>query len=183
MKYFELKKEIAISQPLELIEVPYYNPRMTQEELKLIKKLKVGYFKNNIFIQYSDILWQPSLLLSDAMKNVFEMYDKQIEFKAIQLFSKEEGDNRNYLYWWPYIPFVDCLSDETKTYTTGTLELLVLDKQKLENKHILYVKGILENKLIISMAVAESLLRRPFVGFTLTPVLLNEQLKSHGVTS
>lgn len=43
----------------------------------------------------------------------------------------------------------------------------------LDDKHIFYVKGILELKLIVSQAVLESFLRRGLYGVVFTEILVD----------
>ena len=65
---------------------------------------------------------------------------------------------------------VDCLHESAEKYDNGMLKELVLDKRKLEGFHIFRVAGLLEYKVIITLPVAESLLRRRLYGIGLRKV-------------
>ena len=43
---------------------------------------------------------------------------------AVLLYANNLDDDEAPLYWWPYIPRVECLSDQTTKYPTGMLEHL-----------------------------------------------------------
>lgn len=172
MKYYEMKKDNAVYDTLQSIKGVKYNPRMSQEEFDKTQNLLVDYFKYSQFTQYSDML--PNLLISDIVKAVFEIYDDQIKYKYVQFFSEKEGDDIRFLYVWPYASFIDCLSNQTEKYTTGMLKKLVLSRNKINEKHIFYINDILENKLIVSQAVAESLLRRGILGIIFHEISIEE---------
>ena len=70
------------------------------------------------------------------------------------------------------LPFemIECLHESSKKYTNGTIEELVLERKKIGEKQIFRVTPLLEYKVIISLPVAESLLRRRFYGIGLKRV-------------
>jgi len=83
-------------------------------------------------------------------------------------------DNESPLYWWPYIPLIECLSSQATKYPTGMLEHFILDRNALHGEDIFRVDSILENKVVISLSIAESMIRRKMTGFTLKPICFAE---------
>ena len=45
-------------------------------------------------------------------------------------------------------------------HPNGALKEVILDQHKIKGRDIFRIKGIIENKTIISLAVAESIMRR-----------------------
>ena len=89
----------------------------------------------------------------------------------MQLFANNLEDNTAPLYWLPYIEPVSCLGKESRKYTNGMLEKLVLDREALiDGRSVFRVADILEYKIILSLPVAESMIRRQMTGITFEPV-------------
>ena len=176
MEYFELIVDPMISNPIQIqhVDTSTYRNNATKEEFNVVPKMTVGYFDNSPQIEVYDLLGQPVFLLSDHLKRLFALYDPNMQFKGIQVYANDLEDDESPLDWWPYIPFIDCLSDQTTKYPTGMLERLVLDRSALHGENIFRVGDILENKVVISLSVAESMIRRKMTGFTLKPILFAE---------
>lgn len=176
MDYFELCVDPLVSNPIQIqkIDGSVFKNRVTLEEFDAVPKMTVCYFDNSPQIEIYDILSQPAFLISDKLKRLFALYDPEMQFKGIRVYAYDLEDNEAPLYWWPYIPFVDCLSTQATKYSTGMLEHCVLDRSALPNRDIFRINGILENKIVISLQVAESMIRRKMTGFTLKPIEFNE---------
>lgn len=178
MEYFELIVDPMISNPIQIqhVDSSIYKNDATREEFDAAPKMTVGYFDNSPQIEIYDLLGQPALLVSDSLKRLFALYDPNMQFKGIRVYANDLEDDESSLYWWPYIPPVACLSDQATKYPTGMLEHLVLDRDALHGEDIFRVSGILENKVVISLSVAESMIRRKMIGFTLKPIRFAEML-------
>ncbi|MDE6567897.1 MAG: hypothetical protein K2K70_09250 [Lachnospiraceae bacterium] len=176
MDYFELIIDPSISNPIQIqhIDSSIYKNDATYEEFAATPKMTVGYFDNSPQIEIYDLLGQPAFLVSDNLKRLFALYAPDMQFNGIRVYANNLDDDEAPLYWWPYIPYVECLSDQTTKYPTGMLECLVLDRGALHGEDIFRISGILENKVVISLSVAESMIRRKMTGFTLKPILFAE---------
>lgn len=176
MDYFELMVDPSISNPIQIqhVDRSVYKNDATHEEFDTTPKMTVGYFDNSPQIEIYDLLGQPAFLISDNLKRLFALYVPEMQFKGIRVYANNLDDDEAPLYWWPYIPRVECLSDQTTKYPTGMLEHLVLDRNALHGEDIFRVDSILENKVVISLPVAESMIRRKMTGFTLKPICFAE---------
>lgn len=179
MRYFELMSDKEISYPLRIqkLDTKLYRNGLAKEKFLALPPLSVGYFDDSIWLELYDVLSEPAFMISDSLKSVFMLYEPKMEFKAVRLFADDLQDNQAPLFWLPYIPFVDCLSGETKKYPNGMLESLVLDRHADITYSMFCVAGILEHKVIVSLPVAESMLRRKMTGFTFVPVFFSEGKK------
>ena len=96
------------------------------------------------------------------IRKVMKMYDERISFKALQVYpdKKEDISVASKTYWIYDCVMEDCLHQDTVIYPNGALKEVILDQHKLKGRDIFRIKGIIENKTIISLAVAESIMRR-----------------------
>ncbi len=173
MRYFELITDPEVSNPIRLqkIDRQQYKNGLSEEEFQAVPELKVAYFQNSPQVEILDVLEDPAFLVSDGVKRVFALYEPQMPFRALQVFSMDQEDQTAPLYWLPWLPEIECLSRKSETYDNGMLKKLVLDLDVPLEHEIFRVAGLLEHKVIVSMAVAESMLRRRQSGFRLVPVL------------
>ncbi len=162
MEYFELSQERAVENPIEVMNLDrnIYTYQMKEKEYEKLETLKVAYYSGREYEEVCDILTEPTFLISD----------KSISFKAIQVFSTAPENKRAPLYWVAKFEMIECLHESSKKYTNGTIEELVLERKKIGEKQIFRVTPLLEYKVIISLPVAESLLRRRFYGIGLKRV-------------
>lgn len=172
MDYFELYQSEKVENAIHIINLDssQYTYSMKEEDFHALDKLKVAYYSGRDVEELCDILKEPTFLISNDIKRLFELYDSDIEYKGVQLFSTADENPTHPLYWVGKFEMLDCLHKNTKKYGNGMLQELVLDKDKIIGKSIFRVGGLLEYKLIIALPVAESLLRRRFYGIGLRRV-------------
>ncbi len=177
MKYFELIPDQDMENPIQLFKVDrkIYKNGLSEEEFKEIPPLSVGYFENLPEKELYDVLQEPAFLISDRIKRLIALYEPMMEFKGIQLFPERENDSTMPLFWIPCLIPVDCLSSQTKKYDNGMIKELLLDKRKECKHHIFRVEGILEHKVILSLPLAESMLRRRVSGIAFAPVHFSKE--------
>ncbi len=172
MEYFELFQSGAVENPVRITGVdfePYRRACAVQNnpaggDFDVLDDMKAAFFSGQESEEICDILEDPVFLISENLKAVFEMYDKDIRFKAIQLLPVAEESGLYPLYWVPRIAAADCLHRESAIQDNGMVSRLVLDGAKMMGSHIFCVGGILEYKVVISLPVAESILRRRMYG-------------------
>lgn len=118
--------------------------------------------------EYIDFIEKPVPIISDKMKQVFEMYQKDIFFKPLVLtdINKMKQD----LYWLTIPQKVKCLSEKSEFKRDGSLHRLVIDSKKASPYRVFKIDGILEDFIIINTDTAESILRRDLYGFLLKTI-------------
>lgn len=174
MEYFELTQSANVLHAIQIynLDPKQYPYQITQAKFNDLPDLKVGYFSGSPAEEVCDILTAPTFMVSETIKQLFSLYDSEIRWKALQLFPLDETYNVLPLYWVPLFTELDCLHDDTKKYDLGTIEHLVLNGRCLLGKDIFRVGGLLEYKVIVSLPVAESLLRRRMYGIGLKKVMV-----------
>lgn len=131
--------------------------------------------ENTIF---TDIILFPFLLVSPMVQEVIQMYRECCFFRKIILLDQLHKESRLY-----YLPVLDEASDillQRKKYKNG---VCVLEKQKPEGEEInlcrnlLWVRDSNKRHIILSMDMAESLIRRNVTGLGLAEVILVKKQK------
>lgn len=174
MEYFILEQSKAVVNAIKLVmmEPQKYTAEMTHKDFKELESTSVAYAEYERTQEMPDVLKHPTYMISDDLCRVLQMYDDNISFKAVQVFPHRQEYIReaSKLYW-----VYDCISEEcmhadTVILPNGAVEELILDKRKIRGRDIFRVRGMMENKIIVSLAVAESLLRRNPYGIRLERV-------------
>ena len=166
MEYYELSQSKKVENAIEILGLDQekYCYAMEEADFEALDKLKVAYYSGREFEELCDILIAPTFMVSDYMKKLMELYEKNIQFKGVQIFSTAQESERYPLYWVPKFPKVNCFHKNTVIQDNGMVEKLVLDKRKIGSRQIFRLPGIIEYKVIVSMPVAESILRRRMYG-------------------
>ena len=166
MEYFEMTQSKKVENPMQLmgLDSQLYTYAMTEKDFEALEKLKVAYFSGREYEEICDILLQPTYLISDELKKLLELYERKTLFKGVQIFPTAKESKQYPIYWVPQFPVLDCIHNSTVKGDNGMLQKLVLDSRKIGNRQIFRLPGFLEYKVIVSMPVAESNLRRRFYG-------------------
>lgn len=166
MEYYELRQSSKVENALEImgLDVNKYCYAMKEADFEALDKLKVAYFSGREFEEICDILTSPTFLISDRMKKLLELYEKKSSFKGIQIFPTAEESRQYPLYWVPKFPEINCFHKNTVIQDNGMVGKLVLDGKKIGKNQIFRLPGLIEYKVIVSMPVAESILRRRMYG-------------------
>ena len=82
MEYYELSQSKKVENPIELmgLDPNVYCYTMARKDFEALDKIKVAYFSGNEAEEICDILISPTFMVSDRLKNLIALYDKEIEF-------------------------------------------------------------------------------------------------------
>lgn len=117
---------------------------------------------------YGDLIEGKITLVSDNLKSLIEKYDENIFFRPF-VFQDIENKIQS-VYWFAIFEQLNCLSKESEFNKDGSLKKLVIDKDKANGYRIFKVNGIIEDYIIISLDLAESILRRDFLGLKIKKI-------------
>jgi len=115
------------------------------------------YVKKSGRIEYPDCIENPVMLLSEKLKRVIGIYQKDAVFGAVTLIEKET--NRQEIYYTVSAPRIGCASNETAYDARGKVKELVIDQEKAGQARVFFAEGN-GQRLIVRLDVAESILRR-----------------------
>lgn len=172
MSYFWLKQSKRVRYPLLMqgIDLNYYKLNPTKEEFDKIPELLVTYYDYHKQLEILDILDKPTMFISPRLRTVLEMYDENITYKGVQMFPTDEKVTERPLYWTFFPKVVDCVHESCEKNPNGSIKEMILDRRKVGKYDIMRVDGLLENRIIVSLPLAESIMRRLFYGVELEKV-------------
>lgn len=170
-QYFRLHASPRLMRPLKIIGLPASYQRVrTREAFDALPSDIVAYFMESAVPEISGVIEDPSFLVCDQLKTLMQAYIPDLQAKTVQLFAGEPESKTGYRYWLPYIESVNCLSPQVERYPDGQPKKLILDAEAVSDLYCFRVGGILEQRIIVALPVAESILRRCLYGVNLEPV-------------
>lgn len=176
MKYFMIPHDKALSNVIapEKLDSSLYRDKISKKEFDAVQNMVVTYFDNSQELEKPDVLYAPAFLVSDKLKKLLRAFDPGMKCKGIRCYPHEVEDPEALLYWWPWIPRVQCLSEQTTRYPTGLVKHLVVAGNRLQRRPILMIDGTLETIVLVSLELAEAMLRRGLWGMEYIPVDMEE---------
>ena len=170
MKYFILE------QGKEYNRNPQIKGWYGKLDMHFLKQVRAGLKDKMIFevevtefTLFPDILEKPVFMVSANMRDVINKYEKQVFFREV-FFMDSEG-NKGYTYYIPFLPRVDCfINTSSFSKNKRKMETGVIDIEKLWNRHIVEVEEINGRYIVVSLDLAESILRKGLIGIGLREV-------------
>ncbi len=120
---------------------------------------------------YIDYLDGELPIVSDEMKQLLSRHEKALEFTAIVFTDSKKSTQK--VYWFMEAPVIDCISKDTDYEASGVIKELVIRAKKVALDHIFMVEKGVDCYVLVNLDVAESILRRPFLGIELEKVRLD----------
>lgn len=117
-----------------------------------------------------DFIQRPVTMFSEHLKEIIDAYEPGLIFKDVVLIHKE--NSLQYRYVQILMDQLDGLSDKTEFYPNGIPKKLILDQAKIGRHQIFLLAGEMNIRKdpVISLPLAESLLRRKVTGIQLEEV-------------
>lgn len=166
MEYY-LMKQYAINpvNPL-LVEPGPYKYRLSQEEFDNLPDCSLGYYEYTLETELPAILIHPTFMVSQQIKKVIEMYDETVRFKSLTILPNDfdRVDEASMTYAIPYLRRYDCLHEDSVVLPDGTIKKTVIDHKKIPNIDIFQIKNAVQNRVLVSLRMAESISRRNAYG-------------------
>lgn len=168
MEYLRICRNKKMNNPFDVkgLDNQVYVANPSREQFRRIPKSIVTYFDYAPDFDVPDYVTTPTPMVSYGLRKIFHMYDDSIEFKSVQNYTSEEKDAFKLApsYYVYYVEQTECLHKDSVIAPNGAVTDLVLKGSQLRNKDIIVVAGIPEKITIVSLAVAESILRRRMFG-------------------
>ncbi|EON74422.1 hypothetical protein [Lysinibacillus sphaericus] len=165
MEYFIVRQDQSITNPII--------PLKTDLDDNFVCSSVFGEVVEKENALYLDYLDKPRRIVSDDLKALLAKYEDNLDFTAIVFTDVKKGTQR--VYWLMDIVKKNCISHETTYYPDGQMKELVIDPKKVELDCIFQVDSKKESFTIVNLDVAESMLRRPFLGIQLQRVRLERR--------
>lgn len=169
MKYYIMSQDKRIANGITFKEISSTETFEVGEEFRgKIKNNLVLHMKDTPHTAYTDMIESPFIMVSEALSKVIEMYEEETEFTNIILSSQVGKPSLDYKV--ALINRIQCLHENSEFYKDNSIKDLVLDKNKIGERQIFKIKGISPHYVIVSMNIAESLLRRSLYGVRLEEI-------------
>lgn len=137
----------------------YRRSDFTIENAYKIPERNVVFVDSEKSLDYADVIDRQIFLISEDVKDVFEMYDPSISYKTFCLLDNMHMDLK--LYYVPIIRSIDGTDEPDKFCGRVCSEKeLIIKHEYLDNRPILRVEELPSDGVIVRLDVAESLLRR-----------------------
>lgn len=101
---------------------------------------------------------------SDSLKEMIEIYAD--DFSSIPFFVTDNHQKGQMVYWILHLEFIDCL--DKKLFMR--YDSLTLHTNEIKNKHIFQVAFEKQECIIVSLVLAENILRKIPIGIRFIPV-------------
>ena len=162
MSFFSIKHDEKIKNPIK-IEGFNSNRRVvfSKEELEQINDMTTLYFECGEDGVMQDFYTYPIYLVSAKMKKVIQSYEENVIFKPCSLTNITHDMHE--MYYLMIVSKIDCISDKTE-YSHDRIKKLVIDGQKTKDRRIFEISTRLNTYLIVTLDLAESILRRDAQG-------------------
>ncbi|MCM1161716.1 MAG: hypothetical protein NC412_10870 [Roseburia sp.] len=168
MEYLRICQDKKMSNPfvVEGLDNQIYVANPSKEQFERLPKSMVTYFDYAPDFDVPDYIAAPTPMVSPKLRKVFRMYDDTMQFKSIQNYTNKETDAFKLApsYYVYYVEQTSCLHESSVIAPNGTVTELVLVGSQLRNKDIVVIGGIVQKITIVSLAVAESIMRRRLFG-------------------
>lgn len=110
------------------------------------------------FNWYPDVLDQQIFMVKERIQKVFELFLPEMDSRNFCLLDSLNG--RYEYYAAPCLDMVDCLSDKSKcNLDKSVVSKIVLNLQKVGQRHIFRIANVNTSIVIISLEAAECILR------------------------
>lgn len=171
MEYFLMQQDKRYSHPPFILDV--FNNidkrHICKERFMNISPITVLYVKPDAENQYLDVLDRQMFLVSEEVKKLLEKYEPYLKFKIIALIDKENSKTTQ--YYLPILDKIDCLSEKSQlNLDRSVVKKIVLKEDNIGDKSIFKLDGVSTTYVIVRLDLAESILRRDFIGIKLTRV-------------
>jgi len=166
MKYYRIRQDKRILNTIILKDFPT-DERLEfgssdSEKLREHTMLLTLEDENSI---YPAMLEAPMTMVQDEVWQVISMYEPDIVTKNVSLINRKKKTRRGYKLL--LLDRMDCLHTDSEFYKDHSIKQLVLDSRKVKGKEIFRIAGVTPEIVVISMNIAESILRRDISGICL----------------
>lgn len=170
MRYFFINQDINLSKTINFRDFDLIGGRMifTKEESETMIDGAVLYLGGTGREVRPDLIQSPVTIFSNRLRDIINAYEEDLIFKELSLI--HQNNALLYSYVQIFMEHLNVLSEQVEFYPTGMPKQLILDRKKIGNHQIFRLDGPYRKDPIISMPLAESLLRRDIIGINFEEV-------------
>lgn len=166
MEYYLMKQMEVNPIKYVLLKKEQYEYLLTKENFEKMPDISIGYYEYAKDVELPDMMVRPTFMVNETIKNVIAMYDETVTFKTLTFLpnAMDEMKEKSKSYAIPNLRRFDCLHEESVVLPEGTIKSLIIDSKKIPNADIFQIKNTVQNKVLVSLRLAESISRRNVYG-------------------
>lgn len=166
MEYYLIKQYAAAPVVPVLLEREKYRYLLDKENYDSMPANSIGYYEYGTGAEFPGVMKHPTFMVNKTIRDVFAMYDDSICFKSIVLLPNaiDKSAEASEKYYIPNLKRHECMDESAEVLPDGTIKVLVLNHKKMVNDDVFQVGGIIHNKIVVSLRLAESISRRGVYG-------------------
>lgn len=170
MRYFFLMQDVELPGAIRLRDLDITGGRcvFTRKDAEQLRESAVLYLAGDGKQARWDFLESPVLMFAERFREILDAYEPELIFQEIILIHKE--NSLQYRYVHTLMDELDVLGSNTEYYPNGTIKRPVLDRKKIGRHHLFLIKNGQRKDPVISLSLAESILRRNPVGIRIEEV-------------
>lgn len=175
MDYFYMNiNSISPVQPV-IADIEKYPYKVTKEAFEKMSDNYIGYYILKENYEIPEILNHPTFMVQSELRRVISLYDDGIQWKNVTLLPDDlsAAKERAEVYHVPFLKKIDCIHKDSIIYDNGSIEKLVLESAKLQPLDIFQIDNLLANKIVVSLRMAESIMRRNCYGIRFEKVVVH----------
>lgn len=160
MRYFFISQDTNLSHTIQYRDFDIFGGRhlFIREDANQLNDIVALYLTGNGKEVVWDFLQRPVTMFSERFRKILDAYEPDLIFKEVVLIHKE--NSLQYRYVHTLMEQVDAVGKSTEYYPDGSVKRLVLDNNKIGRHNLFLLKGSQRKDPVVSLALAESLLRR-----------------------
>jgi len=164
MRYFFLTQDVKLPCTIQFRDFDITGARQLflKSDSERLNDTTILYLGGNGKEARPDLIQSPVTMFSGHLKDVMDAYEPDLIFKDVVLIHKE--NSLQYHYVQILMDQLDVISDKTEFYPNQLPKRLILDSQKIGRHNLFLLSGKYRNDPIVSLALAESLMRRKVTG-------------------
>ncbi len=172
MKYFRLQQDNRIPNAVLLTDLNNIGGyrEASAGNLDALDDVVVSFVNSSKLNFYPDVLNRQLFMVKDAVKEVFDLFLPELEYK--RAFLLDAPYNKYERYYIPVLEALPCLSDKS-TIDRGRIIDIVLKQEVTKDKFIFSVSNNKEIATIVCLDAVEAILRRKAAGIRITPICLD----------
>lgn len=169
-RYFFMEQDKSISNSICLERFDIKGPKhiFLKKDAPRLNDTTVLYLDENSGEIAPDFLQSPVYMVSDMVQKVLSMYEDSLIFKRVVMIDKTNSSQ--IMYYHVLFEEIVGLDSLVERYPDGTEKKVCLSKDKIGDYRAFMLKDSRNRKPVISLEVAESLLRRKLTGVILKEI-------------
>ncbi len=164
MRYFFMTQDINLPGMIQFrdFDIKKGGRLFTRADSSILNDSVVLYLSGSGKEVRPDFIQNPVTMCSYDLKDILEAYEDEVAFKDVIMIHKECSLQYNYVQ--VLMEPIEALSEKSEWYPNGTIKKIVLDMKRIGEHHLFVLAGKYRKDPIVSLPLAESLLRRDITG-------------------